>query len=1239
MEPSFQKRTMPRHTNIWLAVIGAIATLVTLTLTGSAQAQPPMATEKTITNTSTSTSTSTSSTSATGGRIAFASRRNGQPISVIDIYTMLPDGSDVRRVTTGNGVQVRPSISPDGTRIAYLNGGNSICLINSDGTHFVQLQDRSEFPPAWSPDGQTIAYGNLQDSEIHVINADGTNDIARTSDHTNSRSPTWSPDGTRIAFSNTMRDGDDNVEIYIMNADGSNPHKISDPGPDSGLYDLLPDWSPDGAHIAFLRGSGSDGRVYTMDQNGGNITPVTGGGDLFPTWSPDGEKIAYQHESFNPFVAQIHIVNADGSNDAVVPNSSQFDLSPNWQRHADPVVLVLNAQGTPVPNAQVWRNSQGAGNPSTFVGTTNMNGTVSLPSPQLNEYLIARSLVYTGTTQKAAHDDWAYHVWATNITQDNIGSQSAFIITNTNQLTQTLVVTTTSPLIGFNIVASVEFNATPDELALIAQGFSGKPLPTGYYLQGASDYLLDVTDGQMFFEQVTIYEDDQHWNDADYQFFADYLRADTSHVGIPTNSLSHIHIQASGDYGTPWDQLSAYSTLIHEFGHYAIGAYDEYFYHQDGDAAMCNLTPDPDYDLRASIMWNQRNSSEFCTIDNHNEATHQQIMLGEAVWQTLQHRWTDPAGRWTILTPNNRGFFDPGPLIYISNEAQRAEPTIVPVSAASCAPIMVTVLGITGSPVQTATLSLQHNGYVIDEGTTDINGQRLVYGAVSGHDKVTVLGPGFSSHLLSGSADITSCGAITIPLSIFLDTESSQADTQWPTNWLTATANYSLDQVNTSLHFTADPPAQPILYASQGGINRQQIPLAYNSAQHNYTGTYALNPDVITDFQFEVGLTGTNGLELFPYRFNASQFHSSGPAEKSKNDPPFVPEIPTDWDILGPESPTNLSVKPGSMTDGTGVMAGEVRPPADPPNNLLLVGGPMSVQGQNPIVGAVRLSMAYQAESYCGLQPGSIQIYRYNGTGWDALTTLINEDWHGAAADITQWGIYGVFAQPNSQTVFSDVPSGSTFYTYINWITCHGIASGYSEGTFRPSNNASRGQISKMMALTYEWHLDPPSGQAGQADPQKEMELIKWQWNIASDPYTFADVPSGSTFFLYVEAAYREGVVSGYPCGGPGEPCDSASRPYFRPSANVTRGQIAKIISNGSRFTDTISGQTFEDVAPGSTFYDFIGRMASREIINGYPCGGPGEPCGTGNRPYFRPSNNATRGQLSKMIYLADQPR
>ncbi len=60
----------------------------------------------------------------------------------------------------------------------------------------------------------------------------------------------------------------------------------------------------------------------------------------------------------------------------------------------------------------------------------------------------------------------------------------------------------------------------------------------------------------------------------------------------------------------------------------------------------------------------------------------------------------------------------------------------------------------------------------------------------------------------------------------------------------------------------------------------------------------------------------------------------------------------------------------------------------------------------------------------------------------------------------------------------------------------------------------------------------------------------------------FTDVPPGNTFYAFVNNIYAQGLVTGYPCGGLGEPCDSANRPYYRPTANVGRGQMAKFVDN-----------------------------------------------------------------------------
>ncbi len=132
----------------------------------------------------------------------------------------------------------------------------------------------------------------------------------------------------------------------------------------------------------------------------------------------------------------------------------------------------------------------------------------------------------------------------------------------------------------------------------------------------------------------------------------------------------------------------------------------------------------------------------------------------------------------------------------------------------------------------------------------------------------------------------------------------------------------------------------------------------------------------------------------------------------------------------------------------------------------------------------------------------------------------------------------------------------------------------------------------------------------------------------------FEDVPPGSTFYDFVECMGTRGIISGYPCGGVGEPCYTPAKPYFRPNANVTRAQASKMVVSAAGWTDPVPSTqwTFQDVPPGSTFWLWIEDLAGRGIIGGYPCGGPGEPCVAPTyRPYFRLTNNLTRGQLAKI--------
>jgi hypothetical protein len=200
-----------------------------------------------------------------------------------------------------------------------------------------------------------------------------------------------------------------------------------------------------------------------------------------------------------------------------------------------------------------------------------------------------------------------------------------------------------------------------------------------------------------------------------------------------------------------------------------------------------------------------------------------------------------------------------------------------------------------------------------------------------------------------------------------------------------------------------------------------------------------------------------------------------------------------------------------------------------------------------------------------------------------------------------------------------DLPPDSTFYPYARCLLCRGIMGLYPCGGpgepcdprnhpyFRPSALSTRGQLAKVVSLAAGFS-ESVSGQS------------------------FEDVLPGSTFYVFIERMSERGLVSGYPCGGAGEPCGPENRPYFRSGDYTTRGQLTKLVSNAANFADPPVGQTFEDVLPGATFYTFTERLASRNIMGGYACGGTGEPCGPESRPYFRPANNVTRGQTAKIV-------
>lgn len=242
------------------------------------------------------------------GFLAFAVERNGN----VDLDIARSDGTKREALTTGSAPEGLPVWSPDGSKVVFTtqaDGEYDVAVVNADGSNqrrLTRTPDQSETHASWSPDGSRIVFASSQDSEgsdpdldLWVMNADGSGATQLTENADDEVFPAWSPDGSRIVYSRrtvTFVPGPSgvpqavvNFELYQVNPDGSGEHRLTS----TRWNEIQPAWRPDGNTFLFVSDFDGDSDIAEWVDGIQEMRVSGPSRDTVPSVAPDGSAFAY----------------------------------------------------------------------------------------------------------------------------------------------------------------------------------------------------------------------------------------------------------------------------------------------------------------------------------------------------------------------------------------------------------------------------------------------------------------------------------------------------------------------------------------------------------------------------------------------------------------------------------------------------------------------------------------------------------------------------------------------------------------------------------------------------------------------------------------------------------------------------------------------------------------------------------------------------------------------------------